>query len=73
MALGAGQDLGVLDGAAGLRDELDAELGRDPYSSKASGGYWLELSSPCGERKWPICFGTKKAGHSSGSTADSET
>ena len=33
----------------------------------------MELSSPCGERKWPICFGTKKAGHSSGSTADSET
>ena len=51
----------------------DAELGGDPYTTKASGGYWLELSSPCGERKWPICFGTKKAGHTSGSTADSET
>ena len=51
----------------------DAELGGDPYTIKASGGYWLELSSPCGERKWPICFGTKKAGHTSGSTADSET
>ena len=50
----------------------DAELGGDPYSSKASGGYWLELSSPDGERKWPVSFGTKKAGHSSGSTADSE-
>ena len=51
----------------------DAELGGDPYSTKASGGFWLELSSPCGTRKWPICFATKKAGHTSGSTADSET
>ena len=31
------------------------------------------MSSPCGRRKWPICYSTKKAGHSSGSTADSET
>ena len=51
----------------------DAELGGDPYTTKASGGYWLELSSPCGTRKWPICISTKKATHSSGSTADSET
>jgi len=51
----------------------DAELGGDPFTTKATGGFWLELSSPCGERKWPICFGTRKAGHSSGSTADSET
>ena len=50
----------------------DAELGGDPYTTKASGGYWLELSS-WSERKWPICFGTKNAGHTSGSTADSET
>ena len=50
----------------------DAELGGDPYTTKASGGFWLELSSPDGERKWPICFGFKEAGHSSGSTADSE-
>ena len=45
----------------------------DPYSTKASGGFWLELSSPCGSRKLPICFATKKATHTSGSTADSET
>ena len=51
----------------------DAELGGDPYTTKASGSYWLELSSPCGERKWPIAFGSKKATHTSGSTADSET
>ena len=51
----------------------DAELGGDPYTTKACGGFWLELSSPCGRRKWPICYSTKKAGHSSGSTADSET
>ena len=51
----------------------DAELGGDPYSTKASGGFWLELSSPCGSRKWPICFATRKATHTSGSTADSET
>ena len=51
----------------------DAELGGDPYTTKASGGFWLEISSPCGERKWPVSFGSKKAGHSSESTADSET
>jgi hypothetical protein len=51
----------------------DAELGGDPYTTKASGGFWLEISSPCGERKWPVSFGTKKATHTSGSTADSET
>ena len=51
----------------------DAELGGDPYSTKASGGFWLELSSPCGTRKWPICYACKKASHTSGSTADSET
>jgi len=51
----------------------DAELGGDPYTTKASGGFWLEISSPCGERTWPVSFGTKKATHTSGSTADSET
>ena len=51
----------------------DAELGGDPYSTNASGGFWLEISSPCGKRKWPVCYAIKKAGHSSGSTADSET
>ena len=51
----------------------DAELGGDVYSTKASGGFWLELSSPDGKRKWPICYSCKKAGHTSGSTADSET
>ena len=51
----------------------DAELGGDPYSTNASGGYWLEISSPCGTRKWPVCHATKKAIHTSGSTADSET
>ena len=39
----------------------DAELGGDPYTTQASGGYWLKLSSPCGERKWPIASGSKKA------------
>ena len=29
----------------------DAELGGDPYTTKASGGFWLEPSSPDGERK----------------------
>ena len=51
----------------------DAELGGDQYSTKSSGGHWLELSSPCGTRKWPVCFSIKKATHTSGSTADSET
>ena len=51
----------------------DAELGGDQYTTKASGGYWLELSSHCGKHKWPVCFSTKKATHTSGSTADSET
>ena len=40
---------------------------------QASGGFWLEISSPCGKRKWPIGHSTKKATHTSGSTADSET
>ena len=39
----------------------DAELGGDQYTTKASGGYCLELSSPCGTRKLPVCFSTKKA------------
>ena len=56
-----------------LDDSPDAELGGDPYSTNASGGYWLEISSPCRKRKWPVCFATKKATHTSGSTADSET
>lgn len=51
----------------------DAELRGDQCTTKASGGYWLELSPPCGTRKWPICFSTRKASHASGSTADSET
>ena len=59
--------------AAAAGASPDAELGGDPYSTKASGGYWLELSSPCGTRKWPLGFSIKKAGHTSGSTADSET
>ena len=29
----------------------DAKLGRDLYSTKASGGFWLEISSPDGKRK----------------------
>ena len=34
----------------------DAELGGDPYSTKASAGYWLQISPPCGQRKWPIGY-----------------
>ena len=69
------QNVFVFDDRAGafLDFSPDAELGGDPYTTKASGGFWLELSSPSGERKWPISFGTKKATHTSGSTADSET
>ena len=42
---------------------LDAELGGDQYTTKAFGGYWLEFSSPCGTRKWPVCFSTKNFTH----------
>ena len=52
---------------------LTRNLGGDPYTTKASGGFWLEISSPCGERKWPVCFGSKNASHTSRSTADSKT
>jgi len=51
----------------------NAELGGDPCSTEVSGGFWLELSSPCGSRKRPMCFATKEATHTSWSTADSET
>ena len=51
----------------------DAELGGDPLTTKATGGFWLELSSKCGSRTWPICWQSKKAGHTSCATADSET
>jgi len=50
----------------------DAELGGDYTTTKATGGFWLEVVSPCGTRKWPITWCTKKAGHSSTATADSE-
>ncbi len=51
----------------------DAELGGDLLTTKATGGFWLELSSKCGSRTWPICWQSKKAGHTSCATADSET
>ncbi len=51
----------------------DAELGGDALTTKATGGFWLELSSKCGSRRWPICWQSKKAGHTSCATADSET
>ena len=51
----------------------DAELGGDVFSTKATGGYWLHVESQDGERRWPIAWGCKRAGHTSGATADSET
>ena len=51
----------------------DAELGGDQCNTKASRGFWLELSSLCGKRELPICSSCKKASRTSGSTADSET
>jgi len=51
----------------------DAELGGDVYSTKANGGYWLHLESQDGFRRWPLCWSSKRAGHSSCATADSET
>ena len=50
----------------------DAELGGDVMTTKATGGYWLEIQSPCGQRRWPITWATKKVTHTSTSTADSE-
>ncbi len=49
----------------------DAELGGDVMTTKATGGYWLEVSCPCGEGRWPITWATKKATHTSTNTADS--
>ena len=51
----------------------DAELGGDSYSTKASGGYWPEISSRYGKRKWLVSFSCKKAAHTSGPATDSET
>ena len=50
----------------------DAELGGDLSTTKATGGSWLEIVSPRGSRRWPITWATKKAGHTSTATADSE-
>ena len=50
----------------------DAELGGDTMTTKATGGYWLELQSACGQKRWPISWATKKAAHTSTNTADSE-
>ena len=50
----------------------DAELGGDTMTTKTTGGYWLEIQSPCGQRRWPITWATKKATHTSTNTADSE-
>ena len=51
----------------------DAELGGDIYSAKSTGGMWLEIASQDGKRTWPVSWICKKASHTSGSTADSET
>ena len=51
----------------------DAELGGDIMTTKATGGFWLELRSKDGSRSWPICWQSKKASHTSTATADSET
>ena len=51
----------------------DAELGGDPYSTRATGGSWIEISSADGKRCWPVACICKKASHTSGSTNDSET
>ena len=50
----------------------DAELGGDTTTIKTTGGYWLEIQSPCGQRRCPITWATKKATHTSTNTADSE-
>ena len=50
----------------------DAKLGGDIMATKAKGGYWLEIQSLCGPRRWPITWATKKATHTSTNTAVSE-
>jgi hypothetical protein len=50
----------------------DAELGGDLSSTKSTYGMWLALESADGKRSWPIAWYCKKAGHTSGSTADAE-
>ncbi len=50
----------------------DAELGGDLSTTKSTYGMWLEITSADGKRCWPLSWFCRKAGHSSGSTADSE-
>jgi hypothetical protein len=51
----------------------DAELGGDIMTTKATGGFWLEVRSSDGTHSWPICWQSKKASHTSTATVDSET
>jgi hypothetical protein len=51
----------------------DAELGGDVMTTKATGGFWLEVRSKDDKHSWPVCWATKKASHTSTATADSET
>ena len=50
----------------------DAELGGDIMTTKATGGFWLEVRSEDGKHSWPVCWQSEKATHTSTATADSE-
>jgi hypothetical protein len=52
---------------------LHAELGGDVCSTKATGGFWLNVESGDGKRRWPLAKACKKAGLTRTATADSET
>ena len=37
----------------------DAELGGDAMTTKATGGFWLEVRSADGQHSWPVHWATK--------------
>ncbi len=49
----------------------DADLAGDKGSSKATGGFWVELE--CGEHRWPLAWQSKRQTSTAISTAESET
>eukprot|EP00972_Heterocapsa_arctica_P018633 2754311-Heterocapsa_arctica.AAC.1 len=49
----------------------DADLAGDNHSSKATGGYWVELQ--CRDHCWPLAWSSKRQTSTAISTAEIET
>jgi len=51
----------------------DADLGGDLRTTKSTSGCWIELSTPCGSRSWPVAWFCVKQTQTSCSTNESES